>query len=87
MPDIKPGDLSAAGFHPAPGKKNSPNSSPLMRGSVTSSRRPSKEPSSRTAEVALAAMPAGERQQVLGHPGHQNQFRAFGAAIMNVVFS
>lgn len=86
MPDIKPGDLSAAGFGPAPGQTNSSNSSSLMRRPVTSSGSPSRDPSSRAAEATLALTAAGERQQILGHPGHQNQFRAFSAAIMHVVF-
>lgn len=86
MPDIKPGDLSAAGFGPAPGKTYFPNSSSLMRRPVTSSGHPSRDPSSRAAEAALAMTAAVERQQILGHPGHQNQFRAINAAITNVVF-
>lgn len=71
MPDIKPGNLSVAGFGPGPGKTNSPNSSSLMRRPVTSFRSPSRDPTSRAAEAALAMTAAVERQQILGHPGHQ----------------
>lgn len=88
MPDIKPGNLPASGFGPAPGKINSPNSSPLMRRPVTRSEHSDRETSSKSSRASPCSDGWPEEEMAgswtILAVRTENHFTAFSPAIMNL---